>query len=100
MLQKGGRFFHILSPGESNSQAGSRATSLGSFLADSLWVFLGIRQIHPTALEVLFLWMVPQLVWERETLSLDSQIEYCVTLGKSFNLSEPQVHTYKGIGEY
>lgn len=26
--------------------------------------------------------------------------EYCVTLGKSFNLSELQVHTYKRIGEY
>ena len=44
--------------------------------------------------------MVPQLAWEIETLSLNSQIEYCVTFGKSFNLSEPQVHTYKGTGEY
>ena len=36
----------------------------------------------------------------KRDLSLNSQIEYCVTLGKSFNLSEPQVHTCKGIGEY
>lgn len=41
-----------------------------------------------------------QLVWEAESLALNSWIEYSVTFGKLLNLSEPQVHTYKWMGEY